>query len=100
MINKYVTIEKNTYTHIKYQPYIPVAPPQLQVNNNPINTTSTNLFCIYNKPEHGNYIYCDECNEWYHPKCMGERKNFKDLKKLKKWYCVTCKYLFKKKKKA
>jgi len=46
-------------------------------------------YCICQKPYKGELmICCENCQQWYHPKCVGIRKTV-DLENLK-WYCIDC----------
>lgn len=47
---------------------------------------SKQTFCICNKPDDGNqYWGCDKCDGWFHPSCVGEKKEPKSF------ICPSCK---------
>lgn len=50
---------------------------------------SEELFCVCRKPDHGELmVACDGCDEWYHFKCVGIEKKYKDL--VNNYYCQFC----------
>lgn len=54
---------------------------------------SEEVFCICRKPDNGELmVACDGCDEWFHFKCMGINKNYKNL--VNNYYCKFCDELF------
>jgi hypothetical protein len=49
-------------------------------------------YCICKKPDEGEYIQCEYCEEWYHPECINmSKKEYKKLKKSnEKYKCKKC----------
>jgi len=49
------------------------------------------LFCVCLKKEEGEYMFCEDCKDWFHPKCINMTKEtFETLKQSTKKY--TCKF--------
>ena len=45
-------------------------------------------YCVYKKPQYGEMVMCDRCNEWFHLACVG--LNRKSVKALKSFFCPAC----------
>jgi len=50
----------------------------------------TRLYCVCKKPYHMEFmIGCDNCEEWYHPKCVNFKYPIEQAKNVT-WYCPNC----------
>lgn len=52
--------------------------------------SSWEAFCTCMKPLNPNllYIKCDECNKWYHPRCMGLSDD--EAQQKEEFFCTVC----------
>lgn len=68
----------------------------MRANYNPIQKSldppfkEWEAFCTCLKPLNPNllYIKCDDCNKWYHPKCMGLTEE--EAQNKEEFYCTLC----------
>ncbi|ORY37621.1 hypothetical protein BCR33DRAFT_448187 [Rhizoclosmatium globosum] len=69
---------------------------KLQVNTTvnearPVVDKDTHIYCICRKRDDGSrMIYCDGCDDWFHPKCLELASVAIDEMEGKKFYCRFC----------
>lgn len=87
LFNRYPTEE------IEDESYEEIAKQYKKFSNAPkFNLNSEELFCICRKPDYGGelMISCDNCDEWFHFKCMKLNEDHSKL--IAKFYCKFCRW--------
>ena len=52
----------------------------------------TEVFCVCKKPwDDGSFmVQCNQCEEWFHPKCIGVKEESIDRDEEVMWFCPPC----------